>query len=130
MFEATHTSGGYTSSVSIDDISFTDSCDYNKEGTHGNLPTQQPPPSGNCPDGTYACLGSSCYSENQRCDFINSCGDQQQNGLSSDEYQCGEFHGSSYVVMVTDKVFHTQVDSVHLKLMLVGGPTLIRLALL
>ena len=93
VFEAAIASGA-ASSIAIDDISFTDGCKFNEQGTHGDLPTPPPPPSGNCPDGLYACLGygsTSCYGPEQRCDFINACGDQTSNGSPSDEATCGEF---------------------------------------
>nr|XP_039270832.1 MAM and LDL-receptor class A domain-containing protein 1-like [Styela clava] len=82
IFEAIHTSGGYTPSIAIDDISFSDQCLFDISGSHGTVPppvTQSPI----CSAGLYPCDNGNCYSSAQRCDFTDTCGD------NTDEKLCG-----------------------------------------
>ena len=87
MFESNHQSG--TKSISLDDISFTDGCTFDAEGSHGETPTQ-PPPSSECAEGLYSCGGGAgCYGDDQRCDFLDECRNFLGNGLPTDEASCG-----------------------------------------
>jgi len=88
VFESDHRGG--TKSISLDDVSFTDGCTYDAEGSHGNSPTK-PPPSAECGEGLYSCGEGStgCYGDEQRCDFLDYCKNFLGNGLPGDEATCG-----------------------------------------
>ena len=89
IFEAVYTNTGYTTTVAVDDVSFSDGCAYDKYGNHGDLPTPPPGPS-NCDPGYYPCAAENkCYETSQRCDFFDFCGDAQYPNGPTDENSCG-----------------------------------------
>ncbi|XP_078483553.1 MAM and LDL-receptor class A domain-containing protein 1 isoform X3 [Ciona intestinalis] len=88
IFEASHTTGEFTPSIAIDDISFSDGCAYDASGEHGVIPTAPPQPS-ECGDGYYPCAAGGCYDNSQRCDFLDECKDSQPPNAPSDEKSCG-----------------------------------------
>lgn len=55
---------------------------FDLSGTHGTIPppaTQSP----FCSVGLFPCDNGNCYNSNQKCDFLDACGD------STDERVCG-----------------------------------------
>ncbi|XP_048223736.1 MAM and LDL-receptor class A domain-containing protein 1 [Perognathus longimembris pacificus] len=79
IFEGT-VGKGYHGNIALDDIVLTKSClssHHYMEELDGPLQT------GYCPCGYHACQNGKCYKPEQRCNFINDCGD------NTDEGDCG-----------------------------------------
>ncbi|XP_069847836.1 MAM and LDL-receptor class A domain-containing protein 1 [Dipodomys merriami] len=79
IFEGT-VGKGYHGNIALDDIVLTKSClssHHYMEELAGPLPT------GYCPHGYHECQNSKCYKPEQRCNFVDDCGD------NTDENDCG-----------------------------------------
>ncbi|RWS17354.1 hypothetical protein B4U79_11636 [Dinothrombium tinctorium] len=68
-------------SVNIDDISFTSDCKFSNEEFPESTSTLGPKRP--CPSGTDQCANGKCFTYQQKCNFIDDCGDK------SDEKDCG-----------------------------------------
>ncbi|XP_069067879.1 MAM and LDL-receptor class A domain-containing protein 1 isoform X2 [Pleurodeles waltl] len=65
--------------IALDDIVFTKECLQSTDFT----PQTVHPPTGSCPHGYRECQNKQCYKPEQRCDFLDDCGD------NTDENECG-----------------------------------------
>ncbi|XP_075409528.1 MAM and LDL-receptor class A domain-containing protein 1 [Tenrec ecaudatus] len=71
---------GHRGDIALDDIVLTRNClrlRSNKEEPAVPLPT------GHCPQGSWECQNGKCYRLEQRCNFVDDCGD------NTDEHECG-----------------------------------------
>ncbi|XP_051007238.1 MAM and LDL-receptor class A domain-containing protein 1 [Acomys russatus] len=72
---------GHHGSIALDDIVLTKSCLSSRHSTREEL--SLPLPTGFCPHGYEECQNGRCYSPEQRCNFVDDCGD------NTDENECG-----------------------------------------
>ncbi|XP_062570644.1 MAM and LDL-receptor class A domain-containing protein 1-like, partial [Saccostrea cucullata] len=73
---------GYYGDIAIDDISLTPGCQFATTQIPG-VPTPAPTLPGACGANKLTCGNGNCYSQSQKCNFRDDCGD------NSDEVNCG-----------------------------------------
>ncbi|KAM7159543.1 MAM and LDL-receptor class A domain-containing protein 1 isoform 2-T2 [Molossus nigricans] len=72
---------GHRGDIALDDIVLTKSCLPSRRSVNGQ--PALPLPTGYCPHGYQECRNGKCYKPEQRCNFVDDCGD------STDENECG-----------------------------------------